>query len=598
MKKNKNSLKQSLIQVKNSLIIKDLEDSKNKKTQNQYLYKKESLKKDREDKILRNAYKNVINVITNFLDNIEDEKTNGKINIFGTHRIIENKTKNNINKNKKPIKKIISDDLPKIKLSLNQSIKTDTFDTILNNTSSIKSPLKLSINWKSQKDLSCDNINNSEVSEYGSSVLNSSRSKKNHNLIKKIYKKFAPENKNLFFRPNNKLLIKCNSSQNKFNITSINNKKTLDLKNLNYIINANTNKYGSSLSSKSNYTSYRKSLVLKTKKNNSTILDDEINNHIMNTSNSNPANLKENYNNNNDEDSPFSNVQVKIKNIDSEKNISQNFDKNSDNNGEINLTTEELLNKNIKKMGHSENNMKKIITLKSCKNNITKTLYKEKKYRCLLYKGYVYDSLDDEEESDEEEINNCYLNPKTKFLYILDSITLISSFIILFYLPIYLSKRLFFCQDLTNKNEIIFYFIDVIYIIDLILNFFRSYYNFDEILVKKNVQIFIHYFKTWLFLDIISSIPIYTIIKKYENKCIGDNYYNDFKLNNNGQHSHYYNINLNNIHYILLLIKVIKTFKIFKNNIAINIIKKLYRKIDLIDNWANVLYYVLFFFFS
>ena len=57
---------------------------------------------------MRKAYKNVITVITNILGNIKDEKTNGKINIIGTNRLMEDK---NIIKMKKPIKKILSYDL-------------------------------------------------------------------------------------------------------------------------------------------------------------------------------------------------------------------------------------------------------------------------------------------------------------------------------------------------------------------------------------------------------------------------------------------------------------------------------------------------------
>lgn len=72
--------------------------------------------------------------------------------------------------------------------------------------------------------------------------------------------------------------------------------------------------------------------------------------------------------------------------------------------------------------------LNKIISLKSLRSNISKTFNKEKKFRCLLSKGYVYDSLDDEEESDQEDINNCYLEPNSIFLYILDTMTLISSF--------------------------------------------------------------------------------------------------------------------------------------------------------------------------
>jgi sulfur transfer protein SufE len=74
--------------------------------------------------------------------------------------------------------------------------------------------------------------------------------------------------------------------------------------------------------------------------------------------------------------------------------------------------------KRIEKMLSGRKSLNKIISLKSLRSNISKTFNKEKKFRCLLSKGYVYDSLDDEEESDQEDINNCYLEPNSIFLYI------------------------------------------------------------------------------------------------------------------------------------------------------------------------------------
>jgi len=301
--------------------------------------------------------------------------------------------------------------------------------------------------------------------------------------------------------------------------------------------------------------------------------------------------------------SPFSSVKVKVQNSGTDE--SQNMgntdeNKTSEFTSEASQVTEELINmkrkKRIEKMLSGRQSLNKIISLKPLRSNLAKTFNKEKKYRCLLSKGYVYDSLDGEEESDQEDINNCYFRPDSTFLYILDTLTLISSFIILFYLPIYLSKRLFICREFKDNNTIIFYFIDLTYIIDLIVNFYRSYYNFEEILVKKNILICIHYFKTWLFLDLISSIPIFSILKSFESKCNGESNYYDYKLNNNGNHSHYYNININNMHYILVLIKVSKTFKIFRKNIAMNEIRNYFYKNDFLNNWGDVFLYTLFFF--
>ena len=138
---------------------------------------------------------------------------------------------------------------------------------------------------------------------------------------------------------------------------------------------------------------------------------------------------------------------------------------------------------------------------------------------------------------------------------------LISSLIVLLYFPIYLSKERFFCNNIRNKGTILFYSIDFIFIIDLLINFYRSYYDYNEILIKKTIFIIIHYLKTWFLLDFTTAIPFFTIIKQFEINCIDGNIYSDFKLNNNGKHSNHYNINLNNIHYLLTFLKVIKTIK-------------------------------------
>jgi len=61
MKTHKNSLKQSIIQVRNTIIMKEIDELKNKRNSNAILKNKNTLKKEREEKVLRNAYKNVIN---------------------------------------------------------------------------------------------------------------------------------------------------------------------------------------------------------------------------------------------------------------------------------------------------------------------------------------------------------------------------------------------------------------------------------------------------------------------------------------------------------------------------------------------------------
>ena len=187
--------------------------------------------------------------------------------------------------------------------------------------------------------------------------------------------------------------------------------------------------------------------------------------------------------------------------------------------------------KNMQKKDVKENNLN--ITNNSNKTEINETsiIDKEKsllseskeeicgkignlqtKYRKLFISKKVYDSLDDEEIEDEEEINNFYFPTNSPYVYFIDSLTLISSFIELFYLPFLLAyyKPLPISSSISI-NSLIFYFIDFIYIIDLILCFFRAYYDFDEFLIRNISSISINYLKGWFFLDLIEAINYYII---------------------------------------------------------------------------------------
>ena len=136
----------------------------------------------------------------------------------------------------------------------------------------------------------------------------------------------------------------------------------------------------------------------------------------------------------------------------------------------------------------------------------------QKKYRKLYLSRNLYDSLDDEEVEDEEKIYQFYISPNSLTVYILDFFVLISSFIELYYLPIYISLHISSYVVYSNLiSSFIFYIIDFIYIIDLITGFFRAYYNFEEVLIKRNVNICIYYLTGWFFLDLIEAIPFFTL---------------------------------------------------------------------------------------
>ena len=65
-----------------------------------------------------------------------------------------------------------------------------------------------------------------------------------------------------------------------------------------------------------------------------------------------------------------------------------------------------------------------------------------------------------------------------------------------------------------NENYFLNYvliLIDIIYIIDVILNFLKGYRNFDEHLVFKKRKILKHYLKTWFIIDFLQAIPFFSL---------------------------------------------------------------------------------------
>ena len=142
-------------------------------------------------------------------------------------------------------------------------------------------------------------------------------------------------------------------------------------------------------------------------------------------------------------------------------------------------------NDNKSKFYNKENNNKIIenneIKIKKSKKfeNIYNSSSKTKlsifieKYRKLLRKVLVYDSLDDEE-MEEIEINFFYISPNSIKAYLIDTIILITSLIQLLYLPIFLAYNSQFCRNIFSAHQLIFYLTDLFYI--LMLFQFHSYF--------------------------------------------------------------------------------------------------------------------------
>ena len=137
----------------------------------------------------------------------------------------------------------------------------------------------------------------------------------------------------------------------------------------------------------------------------------------------------------------------------------------------------------IKKATFEEN-----YTLNFQRNN---TLY-SKKYRLLTHKSRIYDSLDDEDLKDEQEINNLYIDPNSSFSIIFEIFLFIFNIFSLFYFPLYLAINHKFCKNnYITFNFSINFIVELLNILDLFFGFFRAYYNWEEqlVLIKKKIAL-------------------------------------------------------------------------------------------------------------
>lgn len=199
------------------------------------------------------------------------------------------------------------------------------------------------------------------------------------------------------------------------------------------------------------------------------------------------------------------------------------------------------------------------------------------KFRRLFQKKLVYDSFDSEEILDE--IDNFYISPDNNFIRLIDLLVIFSSLFNIIYSPFKLTKIRCLCLHNFELDNYIYYFIDFLYIIDLILSFFRAYRNFEFKIINNNKRIIRHYIISQFFLDLIQAIPFYSyicLICRQRSKYICSNY------------------NMKSLDKILLLCCSLKQLKIFKilnirKNSIYYEITKVVSRIDCLEKIFNFL---------
>jgi len=234
-----------------------------------------------------------------------------------------------------------------------------------------------------------------------------------------------------------------------------------------------------------------------------------------------------------------------------------------------------LNNSNNLNNSYKSNKIKKISLKTNINNEIKLAKAKEEnKNRYIIRKNCLYDSFDDEEYNDE--FIDYYISPNSIYIKLFDILIFISSTYTFIFVPYFLSRNFIMTNEI-NSYKVILMIIDAIYIIDVILNFFRAYQNFEDHLIRKTRKILIHYFKTWFLLDLIQAFPYFSFFQFLEKK----------------QSNKYSQINP--LLYILLLLKIIKFYKMFKNNTTISYISQILSKNEIIDNHGNVIFMIFIF---
>ena len=185
--------------------------------------------------------------------------------------------------------------------------------------------------------------------------------------------------------------------------------------------------------------------------------------------------------------------------------------------------------------------------LRSTKRLDTKIAYE--RFRFYAKGGVIEDSFNENESDEEIEEDTFIINPETKLFFVYDMIVFFAALYSLIYLPSEITIESVCYNSNKNLRFYINYFVDILFIIDVIINFFVSFYSKKDKLMKKPVKVAYHYLKGWFFMDFLTAFP-FNIFYFYYNKIK----YNNICIT-------YEN---NNVEYYLVMLKFLKSFKIFK----------------------------------
>ena len=242
--------------------------------------------------------------------------------------------------------------------------------------------------------------------------------------------------------------------------------------------------------------------------------------------------------------------------ISSKQNLSSFINNNNTNTNNINQSNNNNNSQLLEESNQNLINNDSIITsgLPPITAQSKKTSFEEE-HRKLQQKGYVYDSLDDDEIEDQIEVN-FYLEPDALIVRIVDFVLFWSMLYSVFEIPYRLAHDL--DLDCIRNGYLNYYVISEIIIhlfliLDIILSFFKAYRSFEYRIITNTNIIAKEYLTSWFIIDIISAIPFYLFLRLEAPKCLCFI-------------TKYYNAGTKSVKYILIVLRLCKICKVYLNN--------------------------------
>ena len=332
-------------------------------------------------------------------------------------------------------------------------------------------------------------------------------------------------------------------------------KKSIQSLNAPYIINNNKNNINISREENSSYNNSLMDYKAMGEEIKYTIL--EMKNNCLMEINDGLDIYKEDKKNEEDFNEELTNSEIfrRLKNVEFQNNNNKIKLKKSFTNEEINPFHKEKKDKNLKlkkssiKSNLITNEIKEKINMDKFDIKQDMKTFIDEKYRIYKKSGQIEDSFNESESDEEGEPDSFLINPETTTFLIYDFLIVIASIYSLVVISYQITEECFCPNDKSRFKIFIDFFLDILFIFDLIINFFVEFYTETGKLIKNRNKIINNYLRGWFFFDFLNAIPIniiyYYYCKSYQNQIC-----------------HTYE--RNGIVNTLILLKCLKAIKIFK----------------------------------